>query len=64
MNRSIYCTDMFSQAKRWAVRYTGKGIVNQFQYNQTNDIHILRFSDMTEEWLGFIVHCRQGKNCL
>ena len=43
----FYCTNIEKQAKRWAL---------------TNpELKILCFSEMTEEWLDFVVNCRRGK---
>lgn len=28
----FYCTKLISQAKRWAVRYTGMGSLSQYDY--------------------------------
>ncbi len=58
----FYCTIMQAQAKRWAVRFTGKGIVNEYEYTQNSSLRILSFPDMTEEWLDFIVRCRNGES--
>ncbi len=58
----FYCTTLFEQAKRWAVRYTGEGFISHFNYNPNESLKILEFTEMTEEWLDFIVHCRQGKS--
>ncbi|MFI3173181.1 MAG: DUF3990 domain-containing protein [Eubacteriales bacterium] len=56
----FYCTKLESQAKRWAVRYSGAGIVNQYKYIPNENLKVLYFPTMTEEWLDFIVSCRQG----
>lgn len=58
----FYCTVMSEQAKRWAVRYTGNGMINEYEYEHNNDLRILKFTEMTEEWLDFIVDCRNGKS--
>ena len=58
----FYCTVMSEQAKRWAVRYTGNGMINEYEYEYNNDLRILKFTEMTEEWLDFIVDCRNGKS--
>ncbi|MBR5646365.1 MAG: DUF3990 domain-containing protein [Treponema sp.] len=58
----FYCTVMSEQAKRWALRYTGRGMINEYDYVQNNDLRILTFSEMTEQWLDFIVDCRNGKS--
>ncbi len=57
----FYCTLFPEQAKRWAVRYSGKGIINEYSYSPDSTLRILKFSEMTEDWLDFIVDCRQGK---
>ena len=53
---------MREQAKRWAVRFSGKGIVNEYEYVQDISLKILKFPEMTEEWLDFIIDCRRGKS--
>ena len=58
----FYCTIMQEQAKRWAVRFTGKGIMNEYEYSPNTDLRVLKFPEMTEDWLDFIVHCRSGKS--
>lgn len=56
----FYCTMYMEQAKRWAIRFTEKGIINEYSYNPDPRLSILKFETMTEEWLDFIVSCRQG----
>ena len=58
----FYCTLMREQAKRWAVRFSGKGIVNEYEYVQGISLKMLNFPEMTEEWLDFIIDCRSGKS--
>ncbi len=57
----FYCTNLPEQAKRWAIRYTGKGIINEYLYTPDESLRILRFPKMTEDSLDFIVDCRLGK---
>ena len=57
----FYCTNLPEQAKRWAIRYTGKGIINEYLYTPDESLRILRVPKMTEDWLDFIVDCRLGK---
>jgi hypothetical protein len=52
---------MPEQAKRWATRFTGKGILNEYRYIPDSELKILQFPEMTEEWLDFIADCRLGK---
>lgn len=56
----FYCTEIEEQAKRWANRFTGKGIVNRYVYTPDNNLKVLKFEEMTEDWLDFIVACRLG----
>ena len=58
----FYCTLMREQAKRWAVRFSGKGIVNEYEYVQGISLKMLNFPEITEEWLDFIIDCRRGKS--
>ena len=58
----FYCTLISEQAKRWAVRFSGKEIVNEYEYVQDISLKILKFPEMTEEWLDFIIDCRRGKS--
>ena len=57
----FYCTNIKHQAVRWATRFTGVGIVNEYEYTPDESLRMLVFPGMTEEWLDFIVACRSGK---
>lgn len=56
----FYCTKIQQQALRWATRYLETGVVNQYTYTPNENLKLLRFETMTEEWLDFIVACRLG----
>lgn len=56
----FYCTLLEEQAFRWAVRLNGEGIINEYEYTPDNELKLLKFDEMTEEWLDFIVACRNG----
>lgn len=56
----FYCTNIEKQAERWALTKRGNHIVNIYNYEETKEVNILRFSEMTEEWLDFVVACRGG----
>lgn len=58
----FYCINIEIQAKRWATRYTGSGVINEYIYTPNDNLRILSFTDMTEEWLDFIVSCRLGNS--
>lgn len=56
----FYCTLFREQAIRWAKRYD-TSTVNTFTVRLNDKLNILEFKTMTEEWLDFIVDCRNGK---
>ena len=56
----FYCTGFEKQAIRWALTRKGNSILNKYSYAKNTDLKILSFSDMTEEWLKFVVDCRRG----
>ncbi len=55
----FYCTEFREQAERWATRF-GDGYVNIYEYTDNPDLKILRFPELSEEWLDFIAACRSG----
>ena len=57
----FYCTLFLEQAKRWAVRFDNGGVINEYVYVPDDTLKILKFPEMTEEWLDFIGSCRLGK---
>lgn len=57
----VYCTKSYEQAWRWAERRHADGVVNVYSYVENPDLNILRFDEMTDEWLDFIASCRSGK---
>ncbi|WP_252250398.1 DUF3990 domain-containing protein [Clostridium sp. ZBS13] len=56
----FYCTVKKEQAKRWSLR-GGCGIVGKYKCYLAKDLNIKSFDKMTEEWLDFIVKCRNGE---
>lgn len=56
----FYCTNLEKQAKRWALTRRGASVVNIYMYAPKEELKICNFSDMTEEWLQFVVDCRRG----
>lgn len=57
----FYCTNNYEQAKRWAERQKRIPTINYYNYEENKELKILRFEEMTDEWLDFIAECRQGK---
>lgn len=56
----FYCTNLEKQAKRWALTKRGASVVNVYAYTVKEELNVCCFSDMTEEWLQFVVDCRRG----
>ena len=56
----FYCTSYEKQAKRWALTRRGASIVNRYEYVQYTDLKILKFDEMSDKWLDFVVACRRG----
>lgn len=56
----FYCTNLEKQAKRWALVKKKKHIVNVYEYLETHSLNILKFDEMTDRWLDFVVDCRRG----
>ena len=53
----FYCE---KQAKRWAATRGKQHIVNVYSYVEDKNLNILKFDNMTEEWLDFVIDCRKG----
>lgn len=56
----FYCTKSYEQAHRWAERRHTQGVVNVYSYLEDMSLKILKFEEMTDEWLDFIGKCRAG----
>ena len=56
----FYCTELNEQAIRWATRYD-TAVVSTYEYLPNENLNLLVFNEMTEEWLDFIVSCRSGE---
>ena len=63
----FYCTDIRSQAEKWA-RRQGRvrkraSILNLYEFNIENarrDLNFRRFNDYSLEWLDLVVNCRKN----
>ena len=56
----FYCSALKKQAVKWAQRYD-TSVVSHYEYNESPNLNILKFEEMTDEWLDFIVACRKGE---
>ena len=55
----FYCTLIREQAEKWARRFDTP-VLNTYTVRFADGMNILNFREMTEEWLDFIVACRNG----
>ncbi len=58
--QGFYGTNLPKQAERWAKRYESP-VVSIYNYTPGAGLTVLTFEEMTEEWLDFIVACRNGE---
>lgn len=62
---AFYVTKIQKQAERWALQRARKtkssGFVSVYNFTIDNSLNILKFDTMTEDWLNFIVACRNGE---
>ena len=56
----FYCTKFEKQARKWALTKRSASFVSIFNYIPNNNLKVLSFPMMTEEWLDFVVSCRRG----
>lgn len=56
----FYCTNLKKQATRWALTKKGASVVNHYSYIEDKNLKSLCYTEMTEEWLQFVVDCRRG----
>lgn len=54
----FYCTNNIQQAIRWANRGAGDLVINYYEYEPNDSLKILKFPEMSDEWLDFIAQCR------
>ena len=56
----FYCTRLEKQAKKWAMLKRNNHIVNIYEFQENPKLKTCIFPQMSESWLDFVVHCRQG----
>ena len=56
----FYCTTLKQQAERWAGKFDTP-VVNVYDFVFSDDMKTLEFKEMTDEWLDFVVACRNGQ---
>lgn len=55
----FYCTEIKEQAEKWASKFNTK-IVSRYNVSDIDSLAVLSFDDYCDEWLDFVVKCRQG----
>ena len=58
----FYCTELEKQAIRWALTKHPEHVVNEYVFDESEDLKKLVFKEMNDEWLDFVVACRNGKS--
>ena len=59
----FYCTELYEQARKWALRKTDSGYVNVYSCSIDEDsagLSVLEFPVMNDAWLDFVHGCRNG----
>ena len=55
----FYCTILKEQAIRWAKKYDSP-VLNIYEYDEDKSLKVKEFNILSEEWLDFIINCRNG----
>ena len=62
----FYTTEIKKQAESYATRsrMNGRGVITEYKYysDRLDNLAIKRFTETDEEWLDFIVYCRDGNS--
>lgn len=56
----FYCTNNYKQAEKWALRNRKSPTINYYEFKEMEGLKVLRFEEMSDEWLDFIAQCRSG----
>ena len=54
------CTGYETKAKRQALTKREKSILNRYEYTLNKNLKVLTFTEMTDNWMDFVVDCRRG----
>lgn len=65
--RGFYTTLIYEQAVKWCGKFRRRGkegIVSRYLFDEENmqNLKVLQFDSYSEEWLDFILNCRNGKD--
>lgn len=65
--RGYYTTPIYEQAQKWCgkfVRAGKSGIISEYEFKDfaLAELKVLKFDSYSENWLNFILECRQGQD--
>lgn len=66
--KGFYVTPIYEQAKKWSLRFKrkkGKSVISWYELDEKklrHEARIKEFSSYSEEWLDYIITCREGMN--
>lgn len=65
--KGFYVTSIYDQAVKWCEKFRRQGlngIVTRYTFDEAafNSLEVLSFDTYSEEWLDFILNCRQGND--
>lgn len=55
----FYCTKIREEAEKLANKYKTP-VINLYELDDISDLKVRVFKEYNEEWLDFVVHCRNG----
>lgn len=65
--RGFYVTPLYEQAKKWCGKFKRRGkagVVSRYSFDENREpvLRTLKFDSYSEDWLDFILNCRNGKD--
>ncbi len=65
--RGFYVTPLYAQAKKWCEKFKRRGkdgVISCYAYEESREAELktLKFDSYSEEWLDFILNCRNGND--
>jgi hypothetical protein len=63
----FYTTPIYEQAQKWCSKFTRRGdegIISEYEFDDAElpRLKVIKFDTYSEEWLNFIILCRNGKD--
>lgn len=65
--RGFYTTPIYEQAEKWCgkfIRRGNSGVITEYEFDDASlaELKVLKFDAYSEDWLDFIMVCRNGKD--